>query len=55
MSTNADLEEPLGTGAGSSMHKTAILVIHGIGQQDPYETNDHFARGLVDHFERANL
>lgn len=30
--------------------KTAILVIHGIGQQDPYETLDHFARGLADHF-----
>lgn len=30
--------------------KTAILVIHGIGQQDPYETLDQFARGLVDHF-----
>lgn len=30
--------------------KTAILVIHGIGQQDPYETLDQFARGLADHF-----
>ncbi len=30
--------------------KTAILVIHGIGQQDPYETLDSFGRGFVDHF-----
>lgn len=30
--------------------KEAVLVIHGIGEQDPYETLDQFARGLVDHF-----
>jgi len=26
--------------------KTAVLVIHGIGEQDPYEPLDAFARGL---------
>ncbi len=30
--------------------RTAILVIHGIGQQDPYETLDSFGRGFVDYF-----
>ncbi len=35
--------------AETSTRKTAILVIHGIGQQDPYETLDQFARGLADH------
>jgi len=30
--------------------KAAVLVIHGMGQQDPYETMDSFARGLVTHF-----
>jgi hypothetical protein len=30
--------------------KAAILVIHGIGQQNPYETLDHFSKGLVEHF-----
>jgi len=29
---------------------TAILVIHGIGEQNPYETLDSFARGLATHF-----
>ncbi|HXQ26481.1 MAG TPA: hypothetical protein VN822_08765 [Candidatus Acidoferrales bacterium] len=28
----------------------AILVIHGIGEQNPYETLDGFARGLLTHF-----
>jgi len=26
--------------------RTGILVIHGIGEQNPYQTIDHFARGL---------
>lgn len=30
--------------------KTAFLVIHGIGQQDPFETLDSFGRGFVDYF-----
>ncbi|MGH9861881.1 MAG: hypothetical protein ACRD35_00495 [Candidatus Acidiferrales bacterium] len=29
---------------------TAILVIHGIGEQNPYETLDSFAQGLARHF-----
>lgn len=28
--------------------KTAFLVIHGIGEQKPYETLDAYARGLID-------
>lgn len=31
-------------------HNLAVLVIHGIGQQNPYETLDSFARGLFRHF-----
>jgi len=34
--------------------KTAILVIHGIGEQDPYETMDSFARGLTDYFRETS-
>jgi hypothetical protein len=30
-----------------SHKRTAILVIHGIGQQNPYETLDQFARNLM--------
>lgn len=30
--------------------KTALLVIHGIGQQDPFEALDSFTRGFVDYF-----
>ncbi len=32
----------------------ALLVIHGIGEQNPYETLDSFARGIFTHF-RDNL
>lgn len=35
------------------MAKEAVLVIHGIGQQNPYETLDQFARGLIDQRERS--
>jgi hypothetical protein len=31
--------------------RTAILVIHGIGEQNPYETVDQFARGFARHFQ----
>jgi len=31
--------------------RTAILVIHGMGEQNPYDTLDQFARGLANHFE----
>ena len=34
---------------GTTAH-TAILVIHGIGEQNPYETLDSFARGMATHF-----
>jgi hypothetical protein len=34
-------------GASSPKRRIAILVIHGIGEQKPYETLDHFARGLL--------
>ncbi|MCG8454819.1 MAG: hypothetical protein MI919_00950, partial [Holophagales bacterium] len=37
----AEQTEPGGEGG-----RTAILVIHGIGQQNPLETLDQFARGL---------
>jgi hypothetical protein len=33
----------------------AILVIHGIGQQRPYETIDQFTQGLVDSFQSGNM
>ena len=32
------------------MAHTAMLVIHGIGEQNPYDTLDSFARGLASHF-----
>ena len=34
---------------GTTAH-TAMLVIHGIGEQNPYDTLDSFARGLANHF-----
>jgi hypothetical protein len=37
------------TGGGTG--RTAILVIHGIGEQNPYETLDSFARGFARCFE----
>jgi hypothetical protein len=33
--------------------RTAILVIHGIGHQNPLETVDQFGRTLIDTFERS--
>ena len=33
--------------------KTAILVIHGIGEQNPYETLDNFGRHVADYLRRA--
>jgi hypothetical protein len=32
--------------------RTAMLVIHGIGEQNPYETLDNFARNLASFFDR---
>ncbi|MGB8029530.1 MAG: hypothetical protein WCF30_07670 [Terracidiphilus sp.] len=37
-----------GTGAGA--RHVGILVIHGIGNENPYGTLDSFARGLYEHF-----
>lgn len=51
MIVTADPEKDVTAGPHPKAGKTAILVIHGIGQQDPYETLDQFARGLVDHFQ----
>ncbi|MBI4574173.1 MAG: hypothetical protein HY713_12940 [candidate division NC10 bacterium] len=45
-----DTEKSTTPDAAPQEGKTAILVIHGIGQQDPYETLDSFGRGFVDHF-----
>lgn len=45
----------IGEAVASDLHqktgKAAVLVIHGIGKQNPYETLDQFARGLADHFQ----
>jgi hypothetical protein len=35
--------------------RTAFVVIHGIGEQNPFETLDGFARGVIDHFERERV
>ena len=35
--------------------KNAILIIHGIGQQKPYETLDSFVRGLYDSCNLDNI
>ena len=34
--------------------KTAIIVIHGIGEQNPYETLDQFGRGLYETFTHGS-
>src|SRR5881394_527000 len=41
------LEARASATATLSHKNTAILVIHGIGQQNPYETLDQFARNLT--------
>ncbi len=35
--------------------RTAFIIIHGIGEQIPYETVDYFAQNLVKHFEVQSL
>jgi acyl carrier protein len=35
--------------------KTAFLVIHGIGEQNPFETLDSFARGLINHLRSEDI
>jgi hypothetical protein len=37
---------------GRPPKRTAVLVLHGIGAQKPYETLDQFARGLLGYFRR---
>lgn len=37
---------------GQPPKRTAVLVLHGIGAQKPYETLDQFARGLLGFFRR---
>lgn len=37
-------------------HRQAMLIVHGIGEQNPYETLDSFARGLFTYLrDRAHL
>jgi hypothetical protein len=35
--------------------RTAFLLIHGIGQQNPFETLDYFAQNFVRYFEQQNI
>ncbi|OUL24768.1 hypothetical protein [Nostoc sp. 106C] len=35
--------------------RTAFLLIHGIGEQNPYETVDYFAQNLLKYFEEQKL
>jgi hypothetical protein len=41
--------QPSSDAARSPMH-TAVLILHGIGAQKPYETLDQFSRGLLGFF-----
>ena len=34
-------------------NRAAILLIHGVGQQKPYQLLDVFARGLIDHYQAS--
>ena len=38
------------TDATPTENRAAMLLIHGVGQQKPYQMLDTFARGLVDHY-----
>ena len=40
---------------GFPIDKTAFLVIHGIGEQNPFETLDSFARGLINHLRSEEI
>ncbi|BAY35199.1 hypothetical protein NIES2107_71100 (plasmid) [Nostoc carneum NIES-2107] len=35
--------------------RTAFLLIHGVGEQNPYETVDYFAQNLLKYFQEQNL
>jgi|ERR1700674_2269250 len=62
MTTSSSPANPRGTSASGAPSagqprragKTAILVIHGIGEQNPYETLESFARGFALYFNQLN-
>jgi hypothetical protein len=62
MTTFSSSSNPRGTSASGAPSagkprktgKTAILVIHGIGEQNPYETLDSFAQGFALYFNKLN-
>ncbi|MFN6569458.1 hypothetical protein [Dendronalium sp. ChiSLP03b] len=35
--------------------RTAFFIIHGVGQQNPFETMDYFARNLLKYFDNQSL
>jgi len=35
--------------------RTAFVVIHGIGEQSPFETLDSFGRGLLGEFDQQRI
>ena len=35
--------------------RTAFLVVHGIGEQEPFETLDNFSRGLMSYFKSEGI
>lgn len=35
--------------------RTAFMIIHGVGEQIPYETVDYFAQNLIKHYEGQSL
>jgi len=41
------MSSPVNAPDSAGREKIAVLVIHGMGQQKPYETLDHFARNLT--------
>jgi hypothetical protein len=53
MNRETETKESAKEHSAAAQEKAAVLVIHGIGEQNPYETVDQFARGLVDHFPGA--
>jgi hypothetical protein len=47
-----EISPPPPTDRNPASKRIAFLVIHGIGQQRPYETLDQFGRGLLESFAR---
>lgn len=35
--------------------RTTFLVIHGIGEQNPFETLDSFSRGMIDYLRSERI